>query len=250
VHARGASLDHRLHQLEGVERPAEARLGVGDDGRHPVVTGLALGMLDLVGAAQCLVDLAHHVGDRVDRVEALVGIHLARGVRVRGDLPAGEVDGLQSGADHLHRLVASERAERVHVVLGVQQLPEPPGSHLGQRVRDPDGPAEPFDVGLWVGPQDSLEAAGMQRLVAASGGGGRATRPFLHHHPDAHRPASLWVGFTGLRHQAHWAGQSVYRMTYRGVKLESTMGVRKCWGISSNIAARLAAAQDTDCPTL
>ncbi len=34
--ARGAGLDHRLHDLEGVERPAEARLGVGHDRREPV----------------------------------------------------------------------------------------------------------------------------------------------------------------------------------------------------------------------
>ena len=36
VHARGAGLDHRLHQLERVERAAEAGLGVGDDRREPV----------------------------------------------------------------------------------------------------------------------------------------------------------------------------------------------------------------------
>ena len=36
VHAGGARLDHGLHQLEGVERAAEAGLGVGDDRREPV----------------------------------------------------------------------------------------------------------------------------------------------------------------------------------------------------------------------
>ena len=36
VHARGARLDHRLHQLERVERAAEAGLGVGHDRREPV----------------------------------------------------------------------------------------------------------------------------------------------------------------------------------------------------------------------
>ena len=56
VHARGARLDHRLHQLEGVERPAEAGLGVGHDRREPVRSPLALGVLDLVGALQRLVD--------------------------------------------------------------------------------------------------------------------------------------------------------------------------------------------------
>ncbi len=56
VHAGGARLDHRLHQLEGVERPAEAGLGVGDDRREPVAVILALGVLDLVGAEERVVD--------------------------------------------------------------------------------------------------------------------------------------------------------------------------------------------------
>ena len=37
VNARGARLDHRLHELERVERAAESGLGVGDDRREPVV---------------------------------------------------------------------------------------------------------------------------------------------------------------------------------------------------------------------
>ena len=36
VHAGGASLDHRLHELEGIERAAEAGLGVGNHRREPV----------------------------------------------------------------------------------------------------------------------------------------------------------------------------------------------------------------------
>ena len=41
VDARRARLDHPLHQLEGVQRAAEAGLGVGDD-REQVVDGSAL----------------------------------------------------------------------------------------------------------------------------------------------------------------------------------------------------------------
>ena len=52
VDRRGARLDHRLHQLEGVERPAEAGLGVGDDRREPVGRGVALELGDLVGALE------------------------------------------------------------------------------------------------------------------------------------------------------------------------------------------------------
>ena len=61
--AGGAGLDHALHQLEGVQRPAEAGLGVGDDRREPVDAVLALGRVDLVGALQRLVDPLDDVRD-------------------------------------------------------------------------------------------------------------------------------------------------------------------------------------------
>jgi hypothetical protein len=41
VNARGARLDHRLHQLERVQHAAEAGLGVGDDGREEIDVALA-----------------------------------------------------------------------------------------------------------------------------------------------------------------------------------------------------------------
>jgi hypothetical protein len=62
VHAGGARLDHGLHQLEGVERPAEAGLGVGHDGREPVALAPPSAVLDLVGALQRLVDALDHAG--------------------------------------------------------------------------------------------------------------------------------------------------------------------------------------------
>ena len=55
VHARGARLDHRLHQLERVERAAEARFGIGDDRREPVaLVALPSAVVDLVGAQERL----------------------------------------------------------------------------------------------------------------------------------------------------------------------------------------------------
>jgi len=63
MHAGRASLDHRLHQLVGVESAAEPSLGIGDDRRHPVrVVANALRVGDLVGAAQCVVDAPDHIG--------------------------------------------------------------------------------------------------------------------------------------------------------------------------------------------
>jgi hypothetical protein len=56
VDTGGAGLDHRLHQLEGVEHAAEAGLGIGDDRREAVDLVLAFGPLDLVGAGEGVVD--------------------------------------------------------------------------------------------------------------------------------------------------------------------------------------------------
>jgi hypothetical protein len=65
-----------------------------------------------------------HLRHRVDRIQRLVRIHLARDVGVRRDLPARQVDRLEAGLDLLHRLVAGQRAERVDEGLFVDQLPE------------------------------------------------------------------------------------------------------------------------------
>jgi hypothetical protein len=66
VHAGGAGLDHRLHQLEGVERAAEAGLGVGHDGaRTSACLAPPSAVLDLVGALQRVVDALDHGRHRV-----------------------------------------------------------------------------------------------------------------------------------------------------------------------------------------
>ena len=161
MHAGGAGLDHRLHQLERVQRAAEPGLGVGHDRRHPVGAALALRARDLVGAAQRVVDPAHHVRHGIDRVQRLVRIHLTRGVGVGGDLPAGQVDRLQPGLDLLHRLVAGQRAQRRHVGLGLQQLPQPGRAHLGQRVADAETAGQAVDVLLRVVAPDAVEPAGI-----------------------------------------------------------------------------------------
>ena len=82
-----------------------------------------------------------------------------RRVGVGGDLPAGEVDRLQAGADLLHGLVAGQRAERVDEILLVDELPQPVGAHFGERVPDLDRAAQPLHVLRRVGPLDAVEAA-------------------------------------------------------------------------------------------
>ncbi len=76
-------------------------------------------VLDLVRAQQGVVDAAHHLRHGVGRVQGLVRVRVAGEVGVRGDLPAGEVDGAQPGLDLLDGLVAGEGAEGVDVAVAV-----------------------------------------------------------------------------------------------------------------------------------
>ena len=143
VDAGGARLDIGLHDLEAVQRAAEAGLGVGDDRREPVALGAALGMLDLVGALEGAVDPAAQLRAGIGRIERLVGIHGAGGVGVGGDLPARQIDRLQAGADHLHGLVAGDGAERVDRLVVRSAVPTAVGAAAGEAVLDRDRTAQP-----------------------------------------------------------------------------------------------------------
>ena len=66
---------------------------------------------------------------------------------------------MRPGADHLHRLVAGDRAERVHIILAVEQLPEAVGAAPGEAVLDRERAAQPRDIGRRIGALDAVEAA-------------------------------------------------------------------------------------------
>ena len=176
VHPRRARLDHRLHQLERVERPAEASLGVRDDRREPVGAVLPLRGLDLVGAQESVVQPTHERRAARHGVEALVGIGVPGEVAVRGDLPAGDVERLEARLHHLHRLGARDRAESRDIGLGAKKTPEPLGAQPGERVLDAKAPAQPFDVLPRVQPLDALPAL--------------RCRPTVPLHPDLLAPRS------------------------------------------------------------
>ena len=151
MHPRRARLDIGLHDLEGVERAAKIRLRIRDDRGEPVALRPALGMLDLVGPLQGAVDSAAELGAGIGRIEALIGIHRPGIVRVRGDLPAGEIDRLETRPDHLHRLVARDGSERVDIGLVLHRLPQPVGAALGQGVGGADRTTQPADIRRAVG---------------------------------------------------------------------------------------------------
>ena len=77
-----------LGQLEGVEIAAETGFRIGDDRYQPVDVGFSVHVMNLVGTQKRVVDAFDHFGHRVDRIQALVRVHLSRGVGVAGHLPA------------------------------------------------------------------------------------------------------------------------------------------------------------------
>ncbi len=146
MHPADAGFDITLHDLEGIERAAEAGLGIGDNWCEPIdIAALAIEpfhVLDLIGALQRLVDAPRQRRAAIGRIEALIGIGLAGTVGIGRDLPAGEINCFQPGAHHLHRLAAGHGAERRDMILGIDQFPQTIGRMLGQRMPDLDRASE------------------------------------------------------------------------------------------------------------
>ena len=138
--------------------PAEAGLGVRQDRREPVGVVVPFGGVDLVGAQERVVQPPDECRDAVRGIEALVGIGLAREVRLGSDLPAREVDRLEPGAHHLHRLAACDRPERGDGLVGGEELPEALGAEACERVLDREPAPEHDHVIRRVRPADALPA--------------------------------------------------------------------------------------------
>ncbi len=83
---------------------------------------------------------------------------MAGEVRVAGDLPPGQVDGLEAGTDLLHGLVAGQGAQRVDVVHVVELLPQHLGAAAGQRALLDHVPLQSDDVLRGVRAGDALPA--------------------------------------------------------------------------------------------
>ena len=149
-----ARLDDGLHQLEGVQRAAETGFCVGYNGSKPIDTVATLGIMDLVGTLESVINRADQHRDAIRRVQALVGIHLPRAIGVRSHLPPAHVDGLQSRLHLLDCLVAGKSAKSGHVALRVQEVPQSLRPQPCQRVLDDDGASQPHHVSGSVGTFD------------------------------------------------------------------------------------------------
>ena len=137
VDAGSPGAQHALHQLVDVQGAAEAGLAVCHDRNQPVAQHLAVVFvpLDLVGTPEGVVEAFYEGGYRVDRVEALVGVHVAGGVGIAGNLPAGQVESREATLDVLDCLATAHGPERVHVVHVVQLPPQLFRTVAGQRTR-------------------------------------------------------------------------------------------------------------------
>src|SRR2546427_897233 len=158
VHSGRAGLDHRLRDLERMERTTEPGLRIGHDRCEPVHVVLAGHVLLLILATECVVDPTHDVRDAVGWIQAQIGVHVTRIIPVRRDLPSAQVDRAESGADLLDRLVPGEGPEGLDVVFGPKEFPEPFGPKFRKRVPDPNRASQPFHVRSTIRPQDARPA--------------------------------------------------------------------------------------------
>ena len=92
-------------QFENVERPTKTSFGVGHDRHKPIDIVFAFDMMDLIGTLQSLIDPFDYCRDAVRRIKTLIGIHLSGEIGIGRNLPAAEIDRLQSRLNLLKGLI-------------------------------------------------------------------------------------------------------------------------------------------------
>src|SRR5437764_375593 len=95
MNTRRPSLNHTLHEFEHIERAAKTGFGISDDRGKPVNVVSPLGVVNLIGALQGLINAPHNMRYTVRRIETLIGIHMSSKISISGNLPAAQVDRLQ-----------------------------------------------------------------------------------------------------------------------------------------------------------
>ena len=180
VNAGCARFNIGFHDLVGIERTTETSLSISNNRQEPIAFRAAFRMFDFIGALQSAVDPTAEFRARICGIERLIRIHRTRRIGVCCHLPAGEINRLQTGASHLHRLVTGHRAERVDVILTLQQFPELVGAALGERLCNRKRAAQTDDFINRIRALDAIETAfGCIRHKGFKCLRGHKGRPFL-----------------------------------------------------------------------
>ena len=74
MHRTGARFDHRFHQFKGVQHAAETSFRIRNNGQEIIgITGIprtnAVRPLNLIGAAEGVIDTLHHRRHGVSRIQ-------------------------------------------------------------------------------------------------------------------------------------------------------------------------------------
>src|SRR5262249_31397894 len=141
------------------------RLGIGNDGQHPIEFCPLLVVGDLIGPQQGMVDRAHTGSNTIGRIEGLVELHWYASVGIGRKQGSAEVNGLQPSLRHLHRLLRGDRSQRGNERLRAQQLPKTLLPWTGPPVLDVDCALEPFDVGVSIGSSDAPPARSVPEWI-------------------------------------------------------------------------------------
>src|SRR5262245_56887963 len=74
VNGGRARFDHGFDHFEYIQWPTETGFGIGNDWNEPIDFISSFGVIDLIGALECLVDSFHDRGDTVGGIKALVRV--------------------------------------------------------------------------------------------------------------------------------------------------------------------------------
>ena len=141
VNGRCTGFNHRFHQFKGIQYAAKTGFGIRHDrqeiiGITRIVRFNTRRPLDLIRAAEGVVDPLDHSRNGVGRVERLIRIHTGGQVRICRHLPARQINRFDACFCLLQCLPASQCAKAVDIAffrLTMQQTPHFRCAHLRQR---------------------------------------------------------------------------------------------------------------------
>ena len=158
VDTTGARINHGLHQFERIQDTTKPSFSIGHD-RHKIVhISGTTGALDLVCPLESIVDPSHNRGHRIDRVKRLIWIHGITQIGICSDLPARQINRLNTGFNLLDCLTTRQSAQGRDKILGVNPVPQFLSTEPSQRILDLDRPLESHHIRSCVITLDVLPA--------------------------------------------------------------------------------------------